>query len=116
MWNRLGQSSLFEERVLIAEEYLMERATRSISQTGIVAAADYIFRRHGSMRIAELVDGLSLGMRQFERRFVQEIGVSPKAFARVARGFRRPWTRKLPIRTALGWISHIVSDTTARCT
>jgi transcriptional regulator GlxA family with amidase domain len=37
------------------------------------------------MRVSELARQTGLGTRQFERKFLQSIGVTPKRFARVAR-------------------------------
>jgi hypothetical protein len=85
LWNRLGEAASFEQRVLIAEEFLMYRALRASREGTIVAAAEYIFRRHGAVKIADLAYKCSIGMRQFEREFRLQTGTSPKTFARVAR-------------------------------
>jgi AraC-like DNA-binding protein len=85
MWNRLGEVFTFEERVCIAEEFLLERALSATVHDRITAAASYIFRQHGAIHISTLARLNSLGLRQFERRFERETGASPKAFARVAR-------------------------------
>ncbi|HEX6496001.1 MAG TPA: helix-turn-helix domain-containing protein [Acidobacteriaceae bacterium] len=85
LWNRLGEAPDFESRVQIVEGYLLERVSRVPVQNEISTAASYIFYQHGAVRIAELATAHSLGLRQFERKFDREIGVSPKTFARVAR-------------------------------
>jgi AraC-like DNA-binding protein len=85
LWNRLGETSSFEERVLIAEEFLIYRATRAKPGSTIVAVADYIFRHHGAVTIADLAYECSIGVRQFEREFRRQTGASPKRFARIAR-------------------------------
>lgn len=85
LWNRLGECSSFEDRALIAEEFLMYRAGRSHARCTIVAAADYIFCHHGAVNIANLAKRGSTGLRQFEREFRQEMGTTPKTFARIAR-------------------------------
>jgi transcriptional regulator GlxA family with amidase domain len=51
----------------------------------IMAAAEYVFRSRGTVKIADLADEYSTGMRQFEREFYRQIGTSPKTFARIAR-------------------------------
>ena len=50
-----------------------------------VKSAEIIFRRKGAIRIDELADYSALSVRQFERRFTADIGMSPKLFARISR-------------------------------
>jgi AraC-like DNA-binding protein len=85
LWNRLGESPSFEDRVLIAEEFLMYRAARVHSRGTIVAAADYVFGQHGAVSITDVANRGSIGLRQFEREFRREVGTPPKLFARIAR-------------------------------
>jgi AraC-like DNA-binding protein len=85
LWNRLGEASLFESRVLIVEEYLLDRVPRVVPRSEITASADFIFKERGAVGIAALAGTHSLGLRQFERRFEREMGLSPKSFARIAR-------------------------------
>ena len=63
----------------------MYRAARIQARGMITAAADYIFRQHGAVRIADVANRGSTGLRQFEREFRQEVGAPPKLFARIAR-------------------------------
>lgn len=102
LWNRLGEVSAFESRVSIVEEFLLDRVSRVSAQKEIAAVATYIFSQRGAVRIAELASAHSLSLRQFERNFEREIGVSPKTFARVAR-FQSALDAKLvsPCRTWL---------------
>jgi AraC-like DNA-binding protein len=85
LWNRLGETRAFASRVSIVEQYLLGRAAAATSGDGIAATAQYLFRRRGALKISALADLHGLGLRQFERRFKQGTGLSPKAFARVAR-------------------------------
>ncbi len=85
LWNRLGDSCSFEDRVLIAEEFLIYRANRAQTRGMIEAAADYIFCHHGAVSVAERANRGSIGLRQFEREFRRAVGATPKVFARVAR-------------------------------
>ena len=75
----------FAARVSIVEQYLLGRAAAAGSRDGIAATAQYLFRRRGTLKISALADLHGLGLRQFERRFKQGTGLSPKAFSRVAR-------------------------------
>jgi AraC-like DNA-binding protein len=85
LWNRLGEVRAFASRVSIVEQYLLGRAATAASGDGIAATAQYLFRRHGAIKISALAHLHGLGLRQFERRFKRGTGLSPKTFARVAR-------------------------------
>jgi AraC-like DNA-binding protein len=85
LWNRLGEASLFEERVAIAESFLLSCTLRRPTEDRIMAAITYLFRQHGIVRIPTVSQRESLGLRQFQRLFRRETGMSPKVFARVAR-------------------------------
>lgn len=85
LWNCLGENVSFEKRVAIVERFLLRRAYQTTRQDRIAAAASYLFRQHGAVHIPKLCQRDSLSLRQFERLFHREIGVSPKTFARVAR-------------------------------
>jgi AraC-like DNA-binding protein len=85
LWNRLGESPSFERRVVIVEEFLKKRVPHALPQDRITAAATYLFQLHGAISMPNLAGRDFMGLRQFERRFEQETGASPKSFARVAR-------------------------------
>ena len=85
LWNRLGELSTFEDHIQITEEFLLQRISRVSNHNKVAAAADYVLQRHGAMRMTELAERANLGLRQFERQFLRDVGVSPKTFARVAR-------------------------------
>jgi AraC-like DNA-binding protein len=85
LWNRVGEASTFEARVQIVEEFLVRRVARAAQHNKMTCAANYIFRHRGALKISSLANHYSLGVRQFERAFEHESGISPKAFARIAR-------------------------------
>jgi AraC-like DNA-binding protein len=85
LWNRLGESSSFEKRVAITEEFLVKKIPGAIDPDGIADAVTYIFRCRGAVSVYGLAQRESIGLRQFERRFRQGTGTRPKTFARVAR-------------------------------
>jgi AraC-like DNA-binding protein len=85
LWNQLGEVSEFSARVQLVEDYLMPRALTAISPNRFTMACTQIFRNRGNTPIAALARAHSLSVRQFQRSFEREIGVSPKLFARVAR-------------------------------
>jgi len=82
---RLADCRTFEERISVANQFLLRRALTVPPRDGIAAAATDIIRRAGGARIPAMAGRVGLGVRQFERRFVQQVGVSPKLLARIAR-------------------------------
>ena len=85
LWNRMGEASIFEARVQVVEQFLLERVVHASIDNKMTSAAKYIFRCHGTIKISSLASRYSLGVRQFERAFERETGISPKIFARIAR-------------------------------
>lgn len=74
-----------EERAQCADGFLLRRAMDSRSYDGISAAANRIVLAGGRVETAALADHAGLSMRQFERRFIHQVGMDPKLFARIAR-------------------------------
>jgi len=85
LWNRLGELCSFEERVHLAERFLLDRAARASAQSVVHALAEHLFRLHGALRIADLAQLGPWSLRQFERNFLRAMGVTPKVFSRIAR-------------------------------
>ena len=85
LWNQLGEAQSFEQRVQIVEDFLLIRAL-TVGKIGKVqAASGFLFKEHGSIGIKELAKRYGMGLRQFERQFVHDFGMTPKVFARIAR-------------------------------
>jgi len=82
---RLGNSRSFTERVRLVEEALLPRVLASTGLDGVSAAANRIILAGGRASIPYLAGSAGLSVRQFERRFIQQVGMRPKLFARIAR-------------------------------
>jgi AraC-like DNA-binding protein len=82
---RLGNTRSFEERVRLADDLLLRQSVRSSGIDGISAAANQIILAGGRVAIPALAGAAGLSMRQFERRFIQQVGMRPKLFTRIAR-------------------------------
>lgn len=102
VWNRMGEERSFERRVAIVEAFLMRRLPHLRAVDKINVAIRYLFERHGAVRIPMLGRQGAFSLRQFERQFRTEVGMSAKAFARIAR-FQSAMDAKLanPTRTWL---------------
>ena len=83
--NRLGECSSFAERAVYVDRYLLRRCSAGSPLTCIAAAANELQLQNGSVRISDLAARTGLSLRQFERRFITEICVAPKLYARIAR-------------------------------
>lgn len=87
-------------------------------RSAVGASADALVRAWGAIPVGTLAAGAGIGMRQLERRFLDEVGVSPKRLARISR-FQRVFHAME--RSATGWTrvalecgyydsSHLVRD------
>lgn len=62
LWNRLAEIPSFEDRVRIAEEFLLCRVSRARSRGKIAVVANYVFAKHGAVTMNELVCRGSMGL------------------------------------------------------
>ncbi len=85
LWSRLAECGSFRERIRAMEEYLLPFAARARGRTLIMSAARHMLRSKGAVRIDEIAFHAALSVRQFERRFAGEAGMTPKLFAQTAR-------------------------------
>jgi AraC-like DNA-binding protein len=82
---QLGNARTFQERVQIADQFIIKQSFRAHASDAIERAANEIMLRQGGCRIDALVQHTGLSMRSFQRTFQQRIGVSPKLYARIIR-------------------------------
>jgi AraC-like DNA-binding protein len=82
---QLGDVTSFDDRIRIANDYLCSKRPAIDTITATARAAAEVLSRSGCVRVGDLARSAGLGIRQFERRFQHEIGVSPKLYARIAR-------------------------------
>jgi AraC-like DNA-binding protein len=82
---RLGDAGSFAQRVRAADDYFWRKRPALDSVGGIASTANVVLLSRGCVRVSDLANDLGLGVRQFERRFMYEIGIPPKLYARIAR-------------------------------
>jgi len=109
----------FSERVRLADSYLLHRALEAHHSDRISAAAAQFLSASGKARVGDVAAESGLSVRQFERGFMQQLGVSPKLFARIvrfeaaldrkARSSAKSWTE---IANDLGYFDqmHMIHD------
>jgi AraC-like DNA-binding protein len=85
LWDKMAEAASFDERVALAEAMLLKRTSKVCANSLIMSSAQYLFRHKGAPRVANVARIAVLSVRQFERRFIDEMGVSPKLFAKVTR-------------------------------
>ena len=74
-------------KLAAAEELLLERLsckTKALP-TAIGQAIALVQARHGQVAVEELAEAVQLSRRQLERRFLMEVGTTPKRYTRIAR-------------------------------
>lgn len=83
---RLLQAGQQEEALSILEEWLLERAARiDLEPTPAVLAATRLIETRGLGTVADLAERVGLSVRQLERQFRAQVGMSPKSLSRLAR-------------------------------
>lgn len=103
LWLALGESKAFAERVRVAEEYLLPFAINALARTSIMKSAQHLLHYQGAISINRLANHTALSVRQYERRFADEMGLPPKLFARITRFQMALDAKRIsPSRTWLG--------------
>jgi AraC-like DNA-binding protein len=83
---RLADVEEFTELVTVAEGFLLSRLPHVVPAVlPIGAIARALQRSHGAVEIGRLAAAHNLTVRHLERVFREHVGVSPKAFGRLAR-------------------------------
>jgi methylphosphotriester-DNA--protein-cysteine methyltransferase len=83
--DQLRRATTASAMARIAERFLSRYTAQATAIHPVALAADALARTGGRTRIVDLIRASGLSDRQFERRFIEQIGVSPKLCARVAR-------------------------------
>jgi len=85
LWNRLGEAPSFAHRVRLIEKALLRRSAALRKCDPIMNLANDLLAARGVVSIVETASQQNLGLRQFERKFIQTVGISPKLHACIAR-------------------------------
>jgi AraC-like DNA-binding protein len=74
------------KKIEILERYLLRILERpKYGEEAIMVSANEIFDSKGQTNISELLDKVPMSRRNFERKFLEEVGVSPKTYAKLRR-------------------------------
>jgi AraC-like DNA-binding protein len=93
IWLRLAQTleatvrrSSYARHILSSQQFNAARTCwTSADLTFLRTALELLYSTQGQIRMSTLATNCDLSLRQFERRFKQNIGTSPKVFARLLR-------------------------------
>ena len=93
IWLRLAftlegtvRRSSFARHILSSQQFKAARTRWTHADlTFLPTALEWLYRTQGQIRMSALATHCGLSLRQFERRFQQRIGTSPKVFARLLR-------------------------------
>lgn len=83
LWERLAESGM-AGRIRLLREFLEARASGP-GDLFIQHCVRRIEAVHGDLRMAQIEKSTGLTLRQIERKFSRQLGISPKMFARVVR-------------------------------
>ena len=83
--HELGDTSGFAERIQLIEERLIRLLGRHGRLDRVAIAANNLFASNGIRRVSAMATDSGLSPRQFERRFLAQVGVPPKLYARIIR-------------------------------
>ena len=74
------------QRITVLEKFLLSKLQKSASKIDIIDhALDNILQHKGLMSISKLSDAVCISPRQFRRRFIEKVGISPKLLSRIKR-------------------------------
>lgn len=85
MEDELACAPGFGKRVEVAERCLIGMLDGHAGSDPIAFAANVLFRRGGLQGVSAMAAEVNLSSRQFERRFLAQVGVPPKLYARIIR-------------------------------
>jgi AraC-like DNA-binding protein len=92
--HKLADARSFVERIRVATDFLLTRTDCRKKPDAIAAMAMQLLQQRGALRIEQAAAGAGLSARQFDRKFREEVGTSPKLYARIVR-FHAALTAKL---------------------
>ena len=83
---KIAESTTFEERIALLIQFLNFRLLQNEHRfDNVDFAANRIVDCNGIINVSDLMTDLFMCRRQFERKFFQKVGLSPKYYARIRR-------------------------------
>jgi AraC-like DNA-binding protein len=85
LWHRLSSCCTFTQRVVVATETLLGFVNTARPLTPIMCTVQRLCSSDESARVAKVARDSAMSIRSYERQFADEVGISPKEFARLSR-------------------------------
>ena len=83
---KIEDASSHQEKINLVQHFIYDRLASGLHGTSeIEYAANFIYESRGQCRIPDLIGNAYMSRRKFERKFMEEVGISPKAYARIRR-------------------------------
>ena len=80
----LMESTNTDEQIEILQEFLIDRLHSALPFIDYIEKALQIIEdKKGHIIINELVDNINIGKRQFDRKFQEVVGISPKSYSKI---------------------------------
>lgn len=115
--DRLSRLSVAEERVQCVEDFLLANLNRGNEDLLIRKACEELSTSNGNYPIRTLARHLDITERTLERRFLSQVGTTPKKYARVVRLRnailqRKSFSTWADVACAVGYYdqSHMIND------
>lgn len=83
--HQLGETPDFAGRIQIIEDRLIRMLGCQGAPDPVALAANRLFASNGNQRVSTMASDCGLSPRQFERRFLAQVGVPPKLYGRIIR-------------------------------
>lgn len=84
--DKIEEANSHNERIALLEQFLnLQFLRENVKSDCTDYAANLIVDQRGMVNINDLMNELFVSRRQFERKFLQKVGVSPKYYARIRR-------------------------------
>lgn len=85
--DEIFEASNHEQRVAVLERFLIRRLSPETPPLyeQIQHAGNLILRQDGTMPVKKLANEVNMSERNFERHFIEKVGVPPKTFSGIAR-------------------------------
>ncbi len=85
LWEVLAEAGSFKARIKAMESFLLRQLNPTNTTDVISSTASRILASNGRVAMREIAHDTGLSLRQLERKFLSQIGIPPKAYARIAR-------------------------------
>jgi AraC-like DNA-binding protein len=84
--HQIRESKTGFQKMAILEKFLFKKLYKTPHKTDIIdSAVQTMLQQKGILSIRQLSDDLCISPRQFQRRFNEKVGISPKLFSRIKR-------------------------------